>query len=350
TFSVSLPTAKYPQLDNSLEFFRQARARIARLPGVTAVGTSNPLPFNGSDWENGFTIVGRPAPPPGQGPSTNYAMISGDYFRALGIQLLRGRTFNDQDTEKSTPVAIIDDVFAQRYWPHESPLGHQIHMGSHDLSVVGVFARVLDYGLDQGTEMDKLPELFVPLSQTGYNDSDTYFAVRTSFADPLVLRSAVTAAINSLDPDEPLYDMLSMDQRLALSLAQQRLTLLLMATFAALALILAAIGIYGVLSYMVAQRTHEIGLRMALGAGHARVLRLILAQGLRLALIGAAAGLAAALLLARFASSFLFGVSAHDPATLIAVPLLLLAVAALACYLPARRATRVPPAIALRGD
>src|SRR6185437_6979849 len=350
SFEVSLPGSKYPKPENALAFLRQARERIARLPGVTEVGETQPLPFNGSDWENSFTIVGRPAPPPGQSPSANYEMVGGDYFRALDMHLLRGRSFDDRDTPTSPPVAIIDDFFARRYWPGSSPLGQQISMGGKNLTIVGEVARILPYGLDQGTPMDKLPELWVPLTQVGSNAGDVYFTVRTGLADPLALRGGVTGAIQAQDADEPLYDMLTMDQRLALSLAQQRLTLWLMVGFAGLALILAAIGIYGVLSYLVAQRTHEIGVRMALGAGQPRVLRLVLGQGLRLALIGAGCGLAAALVLAGYASSFLFGVSPRDPGTPISVPLLLLGVAALACYLPARRATRVPPSIALRGE
>ncbi|HUX66079.1 MAG TPA: ABC transporter permease [Terriglobales bacterium] len=358
SFEIGLPEAKYPQPAQSLAFFRQARRNLARLPGVVAVGTGNPLPFSGNDWENSFTIVGRPAPPPGQTPSSNYAMISGDYFHAMGMQLLSGRAFDDGDQAATTPVAIIDATFARRYWPqtanHPDPyanaLGQQIHSGKRNLTVVGVVARVMDYGLDQATEMDKLPEMFVPLAQTGFNQTDSYVVVRTGGGDPLQMRAAATAAIQALDPDQPLYDVLSMDQRVALSLAQRRLTLWLMGAFALLALALAAIGIYGVLSYAVAQRRQEIGVRMALGADRGRVLGLVLGQGLKLAAAGAAAGLVAALLLGRLASSFLFGVTITDPLTLAGVPALLLGIAALACYLPARRATRVDPVIALRGE
>ena len=354
SFEVGLPAAKYSKPEQSLEFFHQASLNLARLPGVEAVGTGNPLPFSGSDWENSFTIVGRPAPPPGQTPSTNYAMITGDYFHAMGMRLLRGRAFNDGDQPTTAPVAIIDDSFAKRFWPGADPLanalGQQIHSGTRNLTVVGVVARVMDYGLDQSTEMDRLPEMFVPLTQTGYNQTDSYFVVRVAGDDPLQMRSAATAAIQSLDSDQPLYDMLSMDQRVALSLAQRRLTLWLMGAFAVLALALAAIGIYGVLSYAVAQRGHEIGVRMALGANRGRVMGMMLGHGLKLAGLGAAAGLVAALLLGRFAASFLYGVNVADPLTLIAVPLLLLAIAALACALPARRATRVDPVIALRGE
>jgi len=354
TFELSLPSSKYPKQEQTLAFFRQAVEKISQLPGVSAVGTVDPLPFNGSDWENSFSVVGRPEPGPGQMPSTNWAMVSGDYFHAMGMHLLRGRLFNENDTLKAPRVAIIDASFARAYWPGADPignaLGQQIRSNGSNWTIVGVVARVLNYGLDQTTEMDKLPETFVPLAQLDYNMNDSYVALRTTLSDPMQLRTAVTSVVQSLDAQQPLYDMLSMDARIGLSLAQRRLTLWLMIGFAGLALILAAIGIYGVLSYAVAQRTHELGLRMALGAGRPRVLRLVLRQGLTLALAGAVAGLAVAMVLGRWASSFLFGVSRRDPLTLVAVPLLLLAIAALACYLPARRATRVDPMIALRGE
>jgi len=354
TFSVDLPQAKYSTPEKSMEFFRQARQRMVNLPSVSAVGMVNPLPFGGSDWENSFSIVGRPAPAPGNEPSANYEMIAGDYFNAMGMRLLRGRQFNDGDTPTSTPVAIIDPVFAKRYWPGADPLanalGQQIHMGKLNMTVVGVVARVLEYGLEGTTEMDRLPELFVPLNQVGFDQTGAYFVVRTGLASPLDLRAGVTAAVQAGDADQPLYDMLTMDQRVALSLAQRRLTLWLMVGFAGLALVLAAIGIYGVLSYAVAQRVHEIGIRMALGAGHGRVLGQVMGHGLRLAGAGALAGLAIALAAGRFGASFLYGVGAADPVVLMAVPATLLAVAAVACYLPARRATRVDPMIALRGE
>ncbi|TAN24550.1 MAG: ABC transporter permease [Acidobacteria bacterium] len=353
SFGISLPSAKYPRPDQGIQFFHQARLHLERLPGVLAAGKVYPLPFSGNDWENSFTIVGRPTPPPGQTPSANYAMISGDYLQAMGMHLLRGRSFHENDTAQSTPVAIVDTLFARRYWPGPRPLdtalGKQFRMNGKTWTIVGIVQRVLDYGLDASTEMDRLPEAFVPTVQAG-DANDGYLVVRTRLADPLQMRGAATAAIQSIDPDEPLYDMMTMRERIALSLAQRRLTLWLMGGFALLALILAAIGIYGVLSYAVAQRSHEIGLRMALGADRPRVLRLILRQGLRLAVAGAVAGLVVALVVGRFAASFLYGVSSHDPLTLVLVPLVLLLVAAAACYVPALRATRVDPMITLRGE
>ncbi|MGH9415292.1 MAG: ABC transporter permease [Terriglobales bacterium] len=351
TFGISLPAASYPKPEQQLAFMRAARARLAALPGVEALGGVFPMPFSGNDWENGFTIVGRPAPPPGEEPSTNFAMIQGDYFAAIGMHLMAGRTFNDGDTTSSPEVALVDTDFAKTYWPgpYTNALGKQIHSNGKDHTVVGVFARVLDYGLDASTEMDRLPELFVPLSQAG-DTSDTDFIVRTRGGDPLALTIAATRALQSLDANMPVYHPRSMDQVIAASLLQRRLTLWLMGAFALLALLLAAVGIYGVLGYTVAQRTHELGVRMALGASGGRVLALVLGEGLRLALIGAAVGIAAALALGQALASALYGVSSRDPLTLVAAPVVLLAVAALACYLPARRATRVDPVVALRGE
>jgi putative ABC transport system permease protein len=353
SFQIDLPTAKYPTPDQQLVFMRALREKLAEIPGVSAVGGLFPLPFSGNDWENSFTIPGRPAPAPGQNPSANYAMVLGDAFPALGIHLLRGRVFNDHDTATSTPVIMVDTMFAERYWPGSDPvdaaLGKQVHTGDKDRTVVGVFARVLDYGLDAATEMDKLPEMYVPITQGG-NAQDTNFVLRTSMGDPLALRSAIAAAIQTLDPDQPLFRLQTMNQKIDASLASRQLTQWLMEAFALLALILAGIGIYGVLSYGVAQRRHEIGIRMALGANAGTVQGMVMRQGMKLAAVGAILGLAAALGLGRLANSFLYGVSWADPVTLIAVPAVLLAIAALACYLPARRATRVDPVIALHGE
>jgi putative ABC transport system permease protein len=353
SFQVDLPDAKYPKADQQLVFMRALRDRLERIPGVSAVGGMFPLPFSGNDWENSFTITGRPAPPPGQNPSANYAMVLGDAFPALGIHLLRGRVFNEQDTATSTPVIMIDRMFAEHYWPGPDPvdaaLGKQVHTGDKDRVVVGVFARVLDYGLDAATEMDKLPEMYVPITQGG-DAQDTSFVLRTSMGDPLALRSAIAAAIQSLDPDQPLFRLQTMNEKIDASLASRQLAQWLMGAFALLALMLASIGIYGVLSYAVAQRRHEIGIRMALGASAGTVLGMVMRHGMRLAVAGAILGLAGALALGRLATSFLYGVSWADPLTLIAVPVVLLGIAALACYLPARRATRVDPVIALHGE
>src|SRR6185437_10842466 len=180
---------------------------------------------------NKFTIPGRAVPPPGQSPSANYAMVLGDAFPALGIHLLRGRVFNDHDTASSTPVIMIDEMFAERYWPGsdavDAALGQQVHTGGKDRTVVGVFARVLDYGLDAATEMDKLPEMYVPITQSS-DAGETTFVLRTSMGDPLALRSAIAAAIQSIDPDQPLFRLQTMNQKIDASLASRQLTQWLM--------------------------------------------------------------------------------------------------------------------------
>ena len=353
TFESDLSSIRFPKPDQATEFNRRALQGMRQIPGVAAVATAYPLPFSGNDWENSYSIVGRPAPPPGQEPSANMEMIGGDYFGAMGIHLLRGRDFDERDTMTSPRVIIVDATFARRNWPGPDPLdaalGKQVHISGKDQTIIGVVGRIQEYDLDGSAEMDSMPEVFQPKAQGG-DLYDAFYVLRAGGGNPMALRAAAEHVIQSLDPEQPSYDVQTMDQRIALWLGQRRLTLLLMAAFAGLALILAAIGIYGVLSYSVSQRQHEIGLRMALGAGGSQVLGMILGQGLRLALAGAMGGLIAVLLLGRLARSFLYGVGASDPLTLLVVPLVLLAVAALACYLPARRATRVDPVIALRGE
>jgi len=350
SFIIGLPAAQYPHPSQQLAFFRQADQRLARLPGVAAVGGAFPLPFSGLEAQESFLVAGRAAPPPGQAPSTDLADVRGDYFQAMGMRLLRGRVFGPQDDASAPKVVIVDDRLARRYFAGADPLaaalGQQLDLAGAVRTIVGVVAHVQYMGLNGVSRV----ESFIPQEQSPSNVAALYFVLRSGGADPLGLRAAALAQMDSVDPDQPVTDLQTMDQRVALSLAQRRLTLALMGAFALLALALAAIGIYGVLSYAVAQRRQEIGVRMALGADRGRVLRAVLGQGLGWAGAGAAGGLAAALLLGRLASSFLYGVAATDPLTLGAVPLLLLAIAALACYLPARRATRVDPVIALRGE
>jgi len=348
SFIIGLPDANYPQTAQQLSFFRQAEQRLARLPGVAAVGGAFPLPFSGLAWQENFQVAGRPAPAAGHAPATDMASVRGDYFGAMGMRLLRGRAFTERDNASAPAVVIVDDALARGYFPGPDPLaaalGQRLDLAGAERTIVGVVAHVQYFGLNGVSRV----ESFIPQEQSPSNVAALYFVLRTRSADPLGLRAAALAQIQAVDPDQPATDLQTMDQRLALSLAQRRLTLWLMGAFALLALALAAIGIYGVLSYAVSQRTHEIGVRMALGADRGRVLRQVLAQGLRWSALGAAAGLAAALALGGFAATFLYGIPATDPLTLLSVPLLLLAIAALACYLPARRATRVDPLLALR--
>ncbi|MGH9480870.1 MAG: ADOP family duplicated permease [Terriglobales bacterium] len=354
SFIIGLPESKYPGRAQEREFFRQTAERLERLPGVQAAGGIYPLPFSGNDWEEGFTIVGRPAPASGQTPATDLANVRGQYFQAMGMRLLHGREFTENDTGAAPPVAIVDDSFARRFFSGPdalaAALGQRIVLDGKVRTIVGVVGHVMNSGLNGSSGPDVMVQTFIPQEQSDLNVGALSFVVRSRTGDPMRLLTAAVAQVNAVDPDQPVDDIKTMDQRIALSLAQRRLTLWLMGVFALLALALAAIGIYGVLNYAVAQRRHEIGVRMALGAGRGRVLAEVLGQGMRLALIGAACGLAGALALGRFGRAFLFGVSAADPLTLAAAPALLLAIAALACCLPARRATRVDPVIALRGE
>ena len=264
--------------------------------------------------------------------------VSPGYFYTLGIPVLKGRTFTDHDDEQALKVAVVNEALARHLWPTEDPIGKQF---THDLTVVGVVGNTRHEGLSQETEA----EFYVPYLQSPGDSMQ--LAVRTA-ADPDSMVSAVRAQVRDVDPDQPLYHVATLQQVLSESLAPRRLNLLLLGIFAGIALTLATVGIYGVMAFSVTQRTHEIGIRMALGAERRNVLGLIVRQGLRLTLIGVALGAAGAWALTSFLASFLFGVAPRDPATFVLVSLALVAVSILACYIPARRATRVDPMVALR--
>jgi putative ABC transport system permease protein len=271
-------------------------------------------------------------------------MISSGYFRALGIPLLSGRGFSEQDGANAAPVVIINETLARRYWPDSDPLGKRLRVGDEKRpwrTVVGVVGDVKQYGLDTPSTM----QVYLPHQQSP--SQQMVLVVRTS-VEPQSLTAAVRNEIWAVDKDQPVYNIRTMEQLLSKSVAQRRFNMLLVGVFAAVALLLATIGLYGVISYSVAQRTHEIGIRMALGAETRDVLRLVLGQGMTLTLIGVAVGLGAAFALTRIMSSLLYGVSATDPATFGGVSVLLTVVALVACYIPARKATRVDPMVALR--
>ncbi|MGH9541652.1 MAG: ABC transporter permease [Terriglobales bacterium] len=348
TFSISLPPSRYPKDPQIVSLFRRAVERMSHLPGVSAAGAIMPLPLGGSDWENSFQLPDRPKFPPGQTPSTDFAMVTSDYFRSMRIPLLRGRYFTDADDAQAPKVAIVDRGFADKYWPGRDPIGQRIAMAKDVLSIVGVVPHVELEDLSGASVVDKLPEMYVPQAQHAIHDMTFVLRAAPGLADPANLTSAAKAAISALDPDLPVYDIKTLSSIISNSLGNSRLSLILIGLFALLALVLAAVGIYGVMSYMVTQQAHDIGIRMALGAQRGDVLGLVLRQGLRLAVPGLVLGLAAALALGRLLAGFLFGVRPTDPATFVAIALLLLAVALVACYLPARRATGVDPLVALR--
>lgn len=347
-FDVSLPASEYPKDAQRSAFFRAALARLRHIPGVASAGFATPMPFGGSDWESGYQIVGRPKPQPGHSPSTNFAIVSPSFFRTMRIPLLRGRAFTAADTARAPRVIIISQDFARRYWGGASQaLGQQIKSQGFTATIVGVVPRIKTEGLTGGTEMDKLPEAFVPDQQ--YPVNGLTFVLRAAPGlDPMALAAPAARAIQSLDPNLPVSDVKTMSGLVSASVAPRRLALMLVLVFAALALILASVGIYGVMSYAVERTTHDLGLRMALGARRRDVIALVLRHGLQLAGAGAAAGVALALGLRHLVASFLFGVQADNPAVLILVAALLMAVALLACYLPAHRASRVDPMEALR--
>jgi predicted permease len=291
-------------------------------------------------------VEGAAPQTPGQRPITAYRVTTPGYFGALGIPLLDGRVFQEADRAETEAVVIIDRTTARRHWPEGQALGKRVKLGGPQdpwMTVVGIVGDVRYHGLDSRV----FPTIYVPHSQAPFNRM--MLAVRTT-ADPLASVTAVKEQVAALDRDLPISAIQTMEQIVYGSVTQQRFNLTLLGTFAALALLLAAVGIYGVISYSVTQRTREIGVRMALGARARDVSRLVMRQGIKLALLGVALGLGGALALTRWMESLLFGVSPTDPLTFSAIALLLTAVALLACWLPARRATRVDPLVALRHD
>jgi predicted permease len=331
----------YPNPDQRKLTQQQLIDKLRALPGVQNVGLFSELPFS-DERRIGFRIEGDD---PNQFHQADNDMVSNDYFRAMGISLLRGRTFTDQDRKNTTPVAVINEAMARQYWPGEDAIGKRILWGGRPaFTIVGVVNNVKLYGLDA----EAGPGIYMSVFQVESGISfQTVFAVRGP-GDPVSLIPAVRKEIWSVDKELPIYDVSTMKDVIAESLAHRRFTLRLLSTFAAIALLLAAVGLYGVISYSVTQRTQELGVRMALGATPSDLLRLVVGSGTRLAAVGIGSGMVAAFVLTRFMSSMLFGVRPEDPLTFITVSLLLLFVILLASYVPARRAAKVDPMVALR--
>jgi putative ABC transport system permease protein len=287
---------------------------------------------------------GHPTPVFGRDQPIAQASVSPDYFHALGTPLKRGRMLNERDNETALPVALMNEALVRRYFPDEDPIGKRFGgPGAEWTTIVGVVGDMRQNGL----EGDSLPEIYRPYLQS--SRSFMMLALRTD-GNPLNLAPAVRRIVTSIDKNQPVHNVMTMEQRLANSVAPRRLIMFLLGVFAMLALVLAAVGIYGVMSYSVARRIHEIGIRVALGAETGDVLALVVRQGMKMAAAGILLGLAGALVLTRSLSSLLFGVKSTDPLTLVAVCLLLAAVALLACYVPARSATKVDPMVALRHE
>lgn len=323
-------------------FWRELSARLQNLPGVVSVATAFPMPLEPSSWTCPFFVEGRPLPAPGQEPITDVFSVSSDYFRTLGVGLLNGRFFSPEEGAQSAKVALINQTLAARHWPGESPVGKRFRVFPLETpdpwrTVVGVVENFRLHALNESPK----PAVYLP------SMSGAVLILRTE-PDPLSLLAAVREQVRDVDPNQPLHDCKSLEQCMEESVVGQRVTTWLLGAFAGIALALAAVGIYGLIAYSVAQRTHEIGVRMALGAGRLQVTRQVVGGSLKLALWGVAAGLAAACGVTGLLTSLLYEVRPLDPATFAAVSGVLLGVALLASYLPARRAARVDPVVALR--
>jgi predicted permease len=350
TMRMLLPFEIYQTPAQRASFYKQALERIGSAPGVEAVSATSRVPL--TEGGSSGTISGENS---AVGPSdlpveVEWRWITPDYFKAMGITQIAGRAFTEADAEGAPLVAVIDESFAERFYPGEDPVGKRIKRGKLDstrpwMMIVGVVRNVHSRRLDSVSGV----QVYFPFYQdpTAYNMS---LVVRTGAADPLSLSGTVIAAINSLDNNQPVYDVYTLRQIVGDSVAQRRFSMLLMGLFAAVALALAAVGIYGVMSYSVVQGTHEIGIRMALGAQTSDVMSLVIGRGMKLTLTGIAIGLAASLALTRLMKTLLFGISVTDWATYSEIALLLAAVAFLACFVPAHRASRVDPMIALRQE
>ncbi len=342
TMGIALPQPKYKDEVRQAQFFQQLLQRVSTLPGVQAAGVTSMLPLD-QNWTNSFLIEGRKLDP---APHGHMATASSQYFAAMRIPLLRGRMFSDADTATATHVVVIDDALARAYWPNENPLGKRIALTSDRnpewREVVGIVAQV--------KHMDPLAketkgQAYIPYQQMPM--AAMSLAVRAT-VEPTTLVGAIRSEVAQIDPEQPIANIKTMDQAMNEFVSGPRFNTLLLAAFAALAMVLAAVGIYGVIAYSVAQRTHEIGVRMALGARRQDVLRLVLTQAIRLAGFGLLIGIATSLVATRALNSLLYGIRSTDPLTFIVISLLLAAVAVIASYLPARRATKVDPMVALR--
>jgi predicted permease len=341
--NVTLPRTRYPERSQVAIFFKQLVDRVAVLPGVESVGAVSSLPLGGGGTDTTFAIEGRPQPEADRLPGAWYSKVTPDYFRAMGIRLLRGRVFTEADTADAPRVAVISETMARRYFSDEDPLGKRLLFGGgrDRREIVGVVADVKHFGLN----LDPRPSMY--FSEAQYAERGMSLVVRTP-GEPMALAGAIRSEVWALDRDLAVSNVMPMDELVNTSLAEPRFVLLLLGLFAAVAMALSAIGVYGVVSYSVTQRSHEIGVRVALGAQMSDVLKLVVGQGMVLVGGGVALGLIAAFALTRVMESLLFGVSATDFTTFAATSLVLAAVALAACFVPARRATRVDPMVALR--
>jgi putative ABC transport system permease protein len=345
TFEVSLPKVQYPDDSSIVRFNNEAQRRIAALPGVQAAGFSTILPLAGTNSDSSFAIEGRPSNKNSPTPDEERREISPNYFRALGTPLIRGRVFTDADNADAPLVIIVNQTFAKKFWPNEDALGKRIVMGSMSddpkwITIVGIVGDMRHFGLD----VDPRPEMYVPFAQSAY--FTTIYVVRSN-QDPRTLVPAIQREIQAIDPALPLANVRTFENVIGDSVAPRRLSVVLLGVFAGVAVLLASVGIYGVMSFLVVQRTHEIGVRMALGAQRSDVLKLVLGRSLKLISAGTIIGLIVALMSTHTLRALLYSVSAFDAATFALVTILLGAIALAASYLTAMRATRADPMVVL---
>jgi len=354
TFGLPVPNDRFSKPEQINAFYRQLLEKIGALPGISSISVSTGMPLQGTNFGMPFSIVGQPVGDLSSRPGAGFTMVTPEYFRTFGISISKGRVFTSQDLAGNVPVAIVNDAFVKKYLSSLDPLKQRLSIeqlipGQTKLGpalewqIVGVYHNVHNGGI----RGDGFPEVNVPFSQSPWPQAA--IAVRTA-GDPASMTKSIAAVVLSIDPDLPLDQVKTMDQIVDESLSGDRFGTVLFGSFAAVALLLAAIGIYGVMSFAVAQRTHEIGLRIALGASPAQVLRLVLREGILLALGGLLLGLGGAYFAGRLMKSLLYQVNAMDPTAVSAVTAVLLLSALLACYIPARRATQVDPMVALRDE
>ncbi len=341
TMRVDLPRAKYDKPEKAANFFSQLESRLAGLPGVETVGLISELPLSGQPNDMPYSVEGRPPVSIDQSLDDDFRRVNRNYFASLRIPLLRGRNFTEQEVRQSAKVIIISDLLAREVFPNEEPLGKRLilSMGKDPFEIIGIVGDIRHRAL----ESEPRAAMYLPTQQTPWMN----VVLRTT-VDPSTLAGAVRKEVQGIDPDQPVADVKTMDQWMEIAVAAPRYRTALLGLFALVALVLASTGIYGVMSYSVSQRTHEIGVRMALGARRVDVLRLVIRQGMVLVIVGVTLGVIGAIALTRVMSTLLFGVTAKDPLTFAAVAALLTLVAFVACYLPARRATKVDPLVALR--
>ena len=340
TLRVDLPREKYSTPEKTGNFFTELESRISGLPGVENVGLISELPLSGQPNDMPYTVEGRP-PGNDQGFDDDFRRVNEHYFATMRIPFLRGRNFNNQEVRQSAKVVVISDLLARQVFPNEEPLGKRLvmAMGNDPFEIIGIVGDIRHRGLEGNAR----PAMYLPTNQSPWMN----IVVRTT-TDPTSLAAPIRKEVRAIDPDQPVAAVRTMEEWVGRAVSAPRYRTGLLALFAFVALVLASTGIYGVMSYSVTQRTHEIGVRMALGARRLDVLKLVVRQGMTLVVIGVALGVAAALALTRVMSTLLFGMTAKDPVTFVAVAALLTFVAFVACYLPARRATKVDPLVALR--